>query len=40
MNEPCETNISELDVLMQQLQEEKRPLQNQIDKIDEKKERD
>ena len=38
MNEPSETNKTELDVLIHQLQEEKRQLQNQIDEIEEKKE--
>ena len=35
MNEPSETNKTELDVLIHQLQEEKRQLQNQIDEIEE-----
>ena len=38
MNEPSETNMSELDVFIQQIQEEKRQLQNQIDEIEETKE--
>ena len=38
MNEPSETNKTELDVLIQQLQEERRQLENQIDEIEEKKE--
>ena len=37
MNEPSETNKTELDVLIHQLQEEKGQLQYQIDKIEEKK---
>ena len=38
MNEPSETNKTELDVLIQQLQEERRQLENQIDEIEETKE--
>ena len=38
MNEPSETNKTELDVLIQQLQEERRQLENQIDEIIETKE--
>ena len=33
MNEPSETNNTELDVLIQQLQEERRQLEYQIDEI-------
>ena len=38
MNEPSETNKTELDVLIQQLQEERRQLEYQIDEIEETKE--
>ena len=34
MNEPSETNKIELDVLIQQLQEERRQLEYQIDEIE------
>ena len=35
MNDPSEINKTELDVLIQQLQEERRQLENQIDEIEE-----
>ena len=38
MNEPSENNKTELDVLIQQLQEERRQLEHQIDEIEETKE--
>ena len=38
MNDPSETNKTELDVLIQQLQEERRQLEYQIDEIEETKE--
>ena len=38
MNEQSENSKTELDVLIHQLQEEKRQLQNQIDEIEETKE--
>ena len=34
MNDPSETNKTELDVLIQQLQEERRQLEYQIDEIE------
>ena len=37
MNQPRLTNISESSVFIQQLQDKKRQLQNQIDEIEEKK---
>ena len=38
MNEPSETNKTELDVLIQNLKEERMQLENQIDEIEEAKE--
>ena len=38
MNEPSETNKTELEALIQQLQEERRQLEHQIDEIEETKE--